>query len=558
MFLILLLFMAALSLEGIGTYISVIGLAATFAADPIILTLAVVLDFCKIIAVNTLAKSWGKIGNAIRVYLIASTLVLSLITSAGVAGYLSNSFQKAMLPNQGNDIALVNLKSEQERLYSRKKEIDQQISQLPPNQVKSRQRLMESFKPETDHINTRLIEIDTELPKLQTSQVKMHTEVGSIMYLAEVADIAPTTAVGIIIAMIVFVFDPMAIVFLITANSLLRRRKEEPEPEPPTPEKMIIDEEPEVQAIVEEPIVEVQPKPIVEPILPEVEKPIDWSKVQADYQEFIAKDPYVETISPPPSFTPQVEELKIDNVNWPYAPPKSIEEETFAKAASDLIESFKAPKAKIEDPANWPFPNTPYTPTPKLELVEIAKPEIIVDAIETLPEPIDAIFEVVKPLDPPLLNYTTDVVVHHADDAQPEPMDVQEGIDILKAALEPTRQLFIKEIVPAVVPAPEVLEPEIAEVLKEILNDVSTPLSDEERVKLDRALDKVSLDGEEERKIEELVVQQVANKVTPDAILETPTSLLEDAALDEVPNANVQYVGPMWINPKLLEIYDSK
>jgi hypothetical protein len=565
MILVLLLFMAALSLEGIGTYISVIGLAATFASDPIILTMAVVLDFCKIIAVNTLAKSWGKLGGAIRTYMICSTLVLSIITSAGVAGYLSNSFQKATLPNQGNDIALVNLKSEQERLYTRKKEIDIQISQLPANQIKGRQRLMTSFKPETDHINQRLIEIDTEMPKLQTSQAKLHTEVGSIMFLAETAGISPNTAVGIIIALIIFVFDPMAIVFLITANNLLNRRKgekkEEGKPELVAPEKIIIDEEPE--PIVETPAIEAKAE-VVEPVYADINRPeINWNEAKPDHSEFVAKGDYAETIEPPPSFVPQVEELKIDNVNWPYAPPLSTEEETFAKAATDLIASFKEPKAKIDDPTNWPFPMAKpedrIQPEPELELVPI----------EESPEEVPA----------PKPQYGTDVVVYHI--GEPEPMEVQEGIDILKAALEPTREAYMASQMSINMPEPavdepisfidpvapqieDVKEPALEEILKEILADKDGSLSDEERAKLDRALDRI-FSNEPQKKavadfdLEELVTVHLDPEPIPDAIpveaVELPPSLLDDPTLDEVVGANVQHIGPMWVNPKLLEIY---
>jgi hypothetical protein len=227
MFLVLLLFMAALSLEGIGTYISVIGLSAAFAADPVILGMAVVLDFCKIIAVSTMSKKWSKLNAAIKTYLVLSTIVLCTITSTGIAGYLTNSFQKAMLPNQGNSIQLDNLTKEQATLQARKQEIDKQIDAVPANQTRSRRQLIATFKPEENKIDARLDEITKELPTLQTSQVQLHTEVGPIMFLAQVLHITPEEAVTKVVAMIIFVFDPLSIAFLITGNNLLNIREEE-------------------------------------------------------------------------------------------------------------------------------------------------------------------------------------------------------------------------------------------------------------------------------------------------------------------------------------------
>jgi hypothetical protein len=134
-----------------------------------------------------------------------------------------------MLPNQGNTIVLDNLNKEHDRLFARKKEIDSQVAQLPANNVRGRQKLMTGFKGETDHINERLVEIDKELPTLQTKQVTQNTEVGPILFLASLLNISPEKAVSFVIGMIVFVFDPLSIVFLITGNRLMTFRDEEKE-----------------------------------------------------------------------------------------------------------------------------------------------------------------------------------------------------------------------------------------------------------------------------------------------------------------------------------------
>jgi len=570
MTLILLLFLAALSLEGIGTYISVIGLAATFAADPIILTMAVVLDFCKIISVNTLAKSWPRLTKTVRTYLVASTLVLSIITSAGVAGYLSNSFQKAMLPTQGNDIALVSLKSEQERLLARKKEIDTQISQLPPNQVRSRQRLMTSFKPETDHINTRLIAIEAELPKLQTTKVQAHTEVGAIMYLAEIAGITPGQAVGIIIVMIIFVFDPMAIVFLITANTLLRFRKEEKEEKKPEPividEKDVIDQ-PIVDEVLDPEVVdepEPEPAPSILEKLPEVEDQatiiypvkrlpnitIDMTQVPKSTlaivepvaekinAEVVVEEPAIE--EPPiivPEYVPVVEEE--DTTPYPFPLVAPTEERPTERYEEEVHESTeKLAKALDGEPLVLTSPfegmDQPWTEE------KIAELDAALAPYETEPEP----------------TFTTDVEVLHI--GEPTPMPLEEGMELLKQALDPIRnELAAKEE-----------EPHLEEVLREILADKEGPLTDEERIRLDRALDRIfandpQREHSDEPEDEEAEDHQPVAENVPDAVPTEPEvqyapSTLDNPNLDSVKGSGVQYVGPVFVNPTVLETYAAK
>jgi hypothetical protein len=565
MFLILLLFVAALSLEGIGTYTSVIGLAATFASDPVILILAVVLDFCKIIGVNTLAKSWSKLGKAIKTYMIASTLVLSIITSAGVAGYMSNSFQKAMLPHQGNDIALVNLKSEQDRLNTRKIDIDKQISQLPANNVKGRQRLMASFKKETDHLNSRLIEIDTQMPALQTSQVKINSDVGSIMYFAEVAKITPTQAVAVVIGLIIFVFDPMAIIFLITANRLLSVRKEE---KPEAKKQTIIDMD-KVIVIPDEPKIE---EPIPEPMLtiqPEVKEPAvdELIGVTPEPKQEVILEPFME-------IQPHV--------------------------APDVSVAIEAPQKELTpDPANWPFAPTPIEPT--LELLpidEIEEPEEL--KVEPLMLEYNGVEEIETPIEPiqinetiPLLGYVEeatnikvnenalddspvaieDEVQIHAD-VKPQELNaitIEEGFNIVKEALQPARDAYKEKILN---------EPALEDILKDILKDDTGTMTQEERVRLDKALDRIfAIEtisvppvAVEEPKIEaaiEIMPEKIeAIQEAPDVIEEVkPQSfehdiqsytMLDDPALDHIQGSKVKHIGTHWINPKLLEIYSKK
>jgi hypothetical protein len=242
---IVLVFLAAFALESMGTWVSIIGLSSLFAGSPLVIALAVCLDFAKVVGVSFLYKYWGKVNWLMKSYMTVASLVLMLITSAGAFGFLSSEFQKAISNTNQQEVVLAALTEEQGRLQARKEEIDSQIAKLPDNSVRGRTNLMKQFAPEVKHINERLIKIDEELPKLKIEAIKKGVEVGPIIYIAQAFNTTPEHAVKWIILIIIFVFDPLAIALLLAGNYLTEIRpkkksrdfQELPEPElfPPMP-----------------------------------------------------------------------------------------------------------------------------------------------------------------------------------------------------------------------------------------------------------------------------------------------------------------------------------
>lgn len=224
MLFIFLIFLAAISIEGIGTFVSVLGLADTFSGDPIILTMAVCLDFAKLVVVSLLYKHWDRLGKMLRYFLLPMTIVMMVITSYGVAGYMSNSFQKALAPNTEVQVKLDAYQRERAKLETRKLEMDKQIAQLPENYVKARQKLMMSFAPELAPMNMRILELDKQILDLQVNTVAGESHLGPVAFLAKTFDMTPMTAASVIIMLIVFVFDPLAVLLVISGNMLLDDR----------------------------------------------------------------------------------------------------------------------------------------------------------------------------------------------------------------------------------------------------------------------------------------------------------------------------------------------
>jgi hypothetical protein len=243
--------LSAFLLEGLGTWISVLGLSALFAGSPIVIAMAVSLDIAKVASVTFLYKNWKEISLKMKFYMSFATLVLMIITSAGVFGFLSGEFQKAISGNNQQTVLIDALTEEKDRLQKRKEEIDAQIANLPANSVTSRVRLTNQFKVESTSINKRLVAIDKELPELKVNAISQNTKIGPIMYVASVFNTTPEQAVKWVILFIIFVFDPLAVALLVAGNFLIARRKSELEP--------AVQELPVFQAPVKPPVKKVEP-----------------------------------------------------------------------------------------------------------------------------------------------------------------------------------------------------------------------------------------------------------------------------------------------------------
>jgi hypothetical protein len=237
---IFLIFCAAFSMEAIGTYISIIGLGALFAGDPVILVLAGILDGAKIVSVSFLYQYWAGIKALMKYYMLIAVIVLMTITSAGAFGYLSGSFQKAIQPNMEISLKVdsynnerTQLTTEKEQLKAERINLDKQIASLPSDDVDGRRRLIKSFKPESARISDRLTTVTKRVDDLNAMVLKVESEsidtrvhAGPITYVSKAFNISVEQASKVIILTIIFVFDPLAVILLLSGNFLVKTRRE--------------------------------------------------------------------------------------------------------------------------------------------------------------------------------------------------------------------------------------------------------------------------------------------------------------------------------------------
>ena len=223
--------LSALLIAGSAAFFSVFGLSKLFAgAQFAVIIMAGSLEFGKLVAASFLYRYWDKINIAHRTYMTIATVILILITSAGIFGFLSNAYQGATVGFEKESTALIykedRLEQLQEDKIFLKEELEAAVDELPDNYRTAKRKLREEYQPKINDINTDIINLKSEIGDLKIALVETGVEVGPAIYLARVFDTDVDSVVKFFIFILIFVFDPMAVMFVISYNvTLLDREK---------------------------------------------------------------------------------------------------------------------------------------------------------------------------------------------------------------------------------------------------------------------------------------------------------------------------------------------
>ena len=245
MFLIILTFISAISISLIAAGYSIIGLATLFAgaATPII-AMGSALEVGKLVAASWLYNNWNdNIPKTLKAYLFTAIIVLVFITSMGIFGFLSKAHLDQVRRTGNNDvqIALIDKQIDQQELIIERAEntlnrLDKALDVYIAKEYVSRGlKERKKQKEERDFLNTEIKNAMDEIAKLTNAksdidiaQLKIEADVGPLKYVAELiygenAKDNFDSAVRIIILILIFVFDPLAVLLLIAANISLKQ-----------------------------------------------------------------------------------------------------------------------------------------------------------------------------------------------------------------------------------------------------------------------------------------------------------------------------------------------
>ena len=229
--------LAAFLVAGSAAFYSVFGLSKLFSGAALaVVIMAGSLEFAKLVTASFLYRYWDDINRWMKTYLVTGVVTLVIITSAGIFGFLSNAYQGATASFEKESTALLYKQDRLDQLTEDKKflkeELESAVAELPDNYRTAKRKLREDYQPKINDINTTMMELKQEIGDLKIALVETGVDVGPAIFLARIFDTDVDTVVKYFIFMLIVVFDPLAVVLVISYNLTLQVRiKDEGESE---------------------------------------------------------------------------------------------------------------------------------------------------------------------------------------------------------------------------------------------------------------------------------------------------------------------------------------
>ncbi len=254
MLLAYLLLITGLTISAVAIYYSVVGLAAIFSAAVIpIYIMGTTLEVAKLVCASRLKANWERAPRFMKYYMSISVVVLMLITSMGIFGFLSKAHtdQNLVSGDVQSKIAVYDekIKTERDNIEAAKKalsqmdaQVDQMLGrtdtdrgaeravQIRRNQAKERAVLQADIAKAQKNIS----QLQAERAPIAAEVRKVEAEVGPLKYIAKFIygdkgadENMLEKAVTWVIILIVIVFDPLAVIMLLAAQMTFQWNREQ-------------------------------------------------------------------------------------------------------------------------------------------------------------------------------------------------------------------------------------------------------------------------------------------------------------------------------------------
>ena len=344
--------LSAFAISAAAAFYSITGLVKLFAGVGFaIYIMATALEVSKLVIASLLYQYWHVLNRILRAYLVVALVVLMVITSAGIYGLLSSGYQvtankldvnkaiveniekkKALFTTQKDaleqELALINTNlndlrksgstSITEQVYDRKtKQYVTKAVKVPAKFIEKQIDVVSNQKSDKDDklsaINDSIFAYESRILELKTND-EVSAEIGPLIYLSTVTGRPMDVVINWFLLLIIFVFDPLAIALVISANFLFARianskKLESPIQIEPAPIETQVESMREVVESYDNLQSEIE-KFVAPEIIEPVEEIIPNTYEAINQHEQLQKEPIVNEVivTPPP---------KVNNTNIP-------------------------------------------------------------------------------------------------------------------------------------------------------------------------------------------------------------------------------------------------
>jgi len=288
--------LSALLLASCAAFFSVKGIALLFAAS--FYSVAIMsgsLEIAKLITASYLYRYWKDTNKILKNYMLCATILLMVITSLGIFGFLSDAFQRNFSQYSLNLNKIQSLKSQQNFYISQigfnknklkdlielqktyQASLDNVVKQdvtitkttgggffssaktekvTDIKLIESKNKIVEGSQSNINSLFSQISTVTSDLQNLEKQSLdnsqeimKLESdnskgEIGTFKFVADAFGLKIETAVRIFIILIVIVFDPLAVCLVIAYNSIIKKIENQD----------ILKPEQKVQNIIEKPL----------------------------------------------------------------------------------------------------------------------------------------------------------------------------------------------------------------------------------------------------------------------------------------------------------------
>ena len=213
-------------ISSVAAWFSVTGIAQLFSGSFwSVVIMAGSLEFGKLVAASFIYRYWSIVNWIQKTYMMVAVVTLIGITSMGIFGFLSNSYMGA---TQEFDVMLTKLEVYKDQLETTeedkqflKQELEASVSALPDNYITAKRKLREEYNPKIQEKSLVIADLKGKIGKIEIDMVDTGVDVGPLLYISETFGVSMDTAVMWIIFVFIFVFDPLAVMMVISFNIAL-------------------------------------------------------------------------------------------------------------------------------------------------------------------------------------------------------------------------------------------------------------------------------------------------------------------------------------------------
>lgn len=220
------LVVSAVCVSALGAAFSVVGLGALFSGAMVaVWAMAGSLEFSKFVLAAYLHQRWKHLNLVFRSYLVFAVVVLSLITSMGIFGFLSDAYQSSSHAIEEVNIKIANLRSQQKLNEAEISRLNKAIDEIPDSRVSKKIRARAEAEPRISALTKESEEIDRKIGAANLQMHEIKKKIGPLVYIARAANKDIDTIVTYLILVFVSVFDPLAICLVIATSEAMEARR---------------------------------------------------------------------------------------------------------------------------------------------------------------------------------------------------------------------------------------------------------------------------------------------------------------------------------------------